>query len=116
VMRYTSECRVSNFFRAVFTWPVQVPPRFAELLTSSWDQAALAIFAHWLVLTMLLEDLWFVQDFGAVRIDLLAEWLGRWESPYFGLLEWPMEMRKQWRDLKGRHDVIESWEDRWDLE
>ncbi|KAK3112950.1 transcription factor [Teratosphaeriaceae sp. CCFEE 6253] len=55
VMDYTLECRVSNLFRAVFTWPVLITPAFADLLTT-WNQAALAIFTHWLVLVMLLND------------------------------------------------------------
>ncbi|KAK4972852.1 transcription factor [Elasticomyces elasticus] len=98
VMEYTLECRVSNFFRAVFAWPSKVPQRFFDMVTSL-DHLALAIHAHWLVLTMLLEDLWWVKDFGADRIERLAIWYDRVESPYAHLLSWPVEVRKDWRSL-----------------
>ena len=101
VMEYVLDCRVSNFFRAIFTWPVQVPQRFAELMLAR-DHAALAIFMHWLVLTMALEDLWFVQDFGSRRIELLARWMIEVDSPYVHLLRWPVTMRAQWRGGYGR--------------
>ncbi|KAJ9620652.1 transcription factor [Taxawa tesnikishii (nom. ined.)] len=101
VMDYTLECRVSNFFRAVFTWPIRVSPRYVELLMCH-DHLALAIYAHWLVLTIFLEDLWWVKDFGADRIDSLASWVELSDSSYSQLLRWPVKMRVEWRGVRTR--------------
>ncbi|KAK5134241.1 hypothetical protein LTR08_006784 [Meristemomyces frigidus] len=101
VMNYTLDSRVSNFFRAVFTWPSYVSPRYVELLMCG-DPLALAIYAHWLVLTMLLEDLWWVGDFGSCRIEKLASWDELSNSPYSQLLAWPVRMRTEWRGIRTR--------------
>ncbi|KAK5693147.1 hypothetical protein LTR97_010623 [Elasticomyces elasticus] len=93
VMKYTLECRVMNLFRAIFMWPIKISQRFIEMVIDR-DHIALAIYTHWLVLTMLLKDLWFVGDFGSDRIQRLEAWYKRWESPYIGLLRWPVETQE----------------------
>ena len=98
VMDYTLDCRVLNYFRAVFTWPIRISPRYIELVMRH-DTLALAIYAHWLVLTMLLEDLWWIQDFGTERITKMA---ASWDpdSPDMNLLRWPLEMLEEWRGIR----------------
>ncbi|KAK3637679.1 transcription factor [Elasticomyces elasticus] len=95
VMKYTLECRVVNLFRTIFTWPIKISKRFI-LMVIARDHIALAIYTHWLVLTILLKGLWFVGDFGSDRIQRLEAWYKRWDSPYIGLLRWPVETRIAW--------------------
>jgi hypothetical protein len=92
VVDYILAYPVVNLFRAVFIWPIWVPPEFIELLAQN-DGLALAIYAHWLVLTMTLEDLWWLEGFGSGQIERMAESeakLGR--SEFDGLWAWPVEM------------------------
>lgn len=99
VMKYTLECRVSNLFRAVFTWPIQISSRAIELGCRR-DPFALAIYAHWLVLTMLLEDLWWIDSFGQDRIERISLESEQADKPYAHLIRWPVKMRRMWRSLR----------------
>jgi hypothetical protein len=92
VVDYILAYPVVNLFRAVFIWPVWIPPEFVELLAND-DGLALAIYAHWLVLTMTLDDLWWLEGFGSGQIEKLTESeerLGR--KDFDGLWVWPVEM------------------------
>ena len=92
VVDYILAYPVTNLFRAIFIWPIWVPPEFIDLLLRH-DGVALAIYAHWLVLTMALDDLWWLKGFGSGQIERLAESearLGRAGSN--GLWVWPSEM------------------------
>jgi hypothetical protein len=92
VVDYILAYPVTNLFRAIFIWPIWVPPEFIDLLLRH-DGVALAIYAHWLVLTMALDDLWWLKGFGSGQIERLAESevrLGR--SGSNGLWLWPVEM------------------------
>jgi hypothetical protein len=83
---------VVNLFRAVFIWPIWVPSEFIELLANN-DRLALAIYAHWLVLTMTLEDLWWLDGFGSGQIERLAGGEGRsGRNDTEELWAWPIEM------------------------
>lgn len=99
VINYILTCRVQNLFRAVFAWPTYLSPHYIRLVTSRVD-LAIAIYSHWLVLTMLLEDMWWVADFGSERIRCMSMVLERSASPYRPLLEWPVNMRAAWRSFK----------------
>ncbi|KAM0701386.1 hypothetical protein Q7P35_011747 [Cladosporium inversicolor] len=100
VVDYILAYPVTNLFRAVFIWPIWAPPDFIELLLRQ-DGMALAIYAHWLVLTMALDDLWWLKGFGSGQIEKLSEWAARVGGPDFdGLWTWPVEM------LDARHRLV----------
>lgn len=96
ILDYVSEFPVANLFRAVFIWPIQISPRYIELL-SSYDDLALAIYAHWLVLTMAVDALWWVKGFGPGQIERLAGQSKFSNLPGSELLRWPIEMLQVWR-------------------
>jgi hypothetical protein len=96
VMDYILTYPVTNLFRAVFIWPIQVPPEFIQLLADH-DGLALAIYAHWLVLTMTLEDLWWLTGFGSGQIEGIIERVVSLGGFGSGLLAWLVEMLDEWR-------------------
>ena len=100
VVDYILAYPVANLFRAVFIWPIWAPPDFIELLLRQ-DGMALAIYAHWLVLTMALDDLWWLKGFGSGQIERLSAWAARMGRPGFDeLWTWPVEM------LDARHRLV----------
>ena len=102
VVAYILTHPVANLFRAVFVWPIKVPPAFIELLLRQ-DGMALAIYAHWLVVTMALEDLWWLKGFGSGQIEKLVEGVaGLREAGFDELLAWPIEMLDARRKDRGR--------------
>jgi hypothetical protein len=98
-MNYTLGCKVQNLFRAVFTWPILLSSHFCDLVAKR-DHLALTIHSHWLVLTMLVEDKWWVGEFGSERIEATLVVFKRVGSPFIPLLEWPVRMMTDWRSLK----------------
>jgi hypothetical protein len=98
-MNYTLDCKVPNLFRAVFTWPILLSSHFCDLVARR-DHLALAIYSHWLVLTMLVEDKWWVGEFGSERIEATLMGLKRVGSPFVPLLEWPARMMTEWGAMK----------------
>ncbi|KAF2721642.1 hypothetical protein K431DRAFT_312481 [Polychaeton citri CBS 116435] len=81
----------SDDFQIIFDWAIQIPAKFVELMTSG-DHLALAITAYWLVLTLLLDELWFTNDFGAFRLNKVFTILERDKSTFLVLLDWPREI------------------------
>jgi hypothetical protein len=105
VVDYIMAYPVTNLFRAVFIWPIQVPAEFIQLLADH-DDLALAIYAHWLVVTMALDDLWWLKEFGSGQIERLAERAVSFDSSGFDLLAWPVEMLGEWRRI-GREEWLD---------
>jgi hypothetical protein len=98
VVDYILNFPVTNLFRAIFIWPILISPEFIELLTSN-DDLALAIYTHWLAITMAVEDLWWLEGFGSGQIERLvrrADSMGSWGAE---LLDWPVEMLGEWRAI-----------------
>jgi hypothetical protein len=98
VVDYILDFPVTNLFRAIFIWPILISPEFIELLTGN-DDLALAIYTHWLVLTMAVEDLWWLEGFGSGQIGRLvrrADGMGSWGAE---LLDWSVEMLEEWRAI-----------------
>ena len=91
VFDYALQGRATNYNRAVLRWLVMLPERFVQLLFEE-AEAALAIFAYWLVTTVVLEDLWWMKDFGSSRIRTIAERFERSRGAYQSCMEWPLEM------------------------
>ncbi|CAJ2506026.1 Uu.00g001560.m01.CDS01 [Anthostomella pinea] len=96
VMDYVIGCCVPRRLRVIFSWTTEMPSSFEEMLMGH-DELAYAIAAHWLVGTLLLDDLWFVRNFGAYRIERITERLEQTDSRYLSLLDWPREMLNDWR-------------------
>jgi hypothetical protein len=99
VVDYILAFPVTNLFRAIFIWPILITPEFIELLASN-DGLALAIYTHWLVLTMAIEDLWWLEGFGSSQIERsvrrAAAGMGSLTAE---LLDWPIEMLEEWRAI-----------------
>lgn len=92
VVDYILAYPVVNLFRAVFIWPIWVPPDFIELLAHH-DHLALAIYSRWLVLTLALDDLWWLKGFGSGQIERLSVQAARSKvSGFEDLWTWPVEM------------------------
>jgi hypothetical protein len=100
-MNYTLGCKVPNLFRAVFTWPILLSSHFCDLVAKK-DHLAMAIYSHWLVLTILVEDKWWVGEFGSERIEATLTEFKRVESVFSSLLEWPVRMLIDWRGMKSQ--------------
>lgn len=95
VMDYVLHHQVTNLFRAVFTWPIYMRPSFVQLLFKH-DYLAEAIYAHWLVIVMIVEDLWWLRGFGSKQIVNLAKHSKFLSHPGSELLRWPVEMQNLW--------------------
>lgn len=61
-----------SLLRIICTWAADVPRGFVDMLVGGLPNA-LAIYAHWLMLMILVEDLWWVGDMGRAGIrDIIA--------------------------------------------
>lgn len=56
-----------SLFRIICTWAADVPRSFVDMLVGG-SPIALAVYAHWLMLMVLVEDLWWVDDMGRAGI------------------------------------------------
>lgn len=91
-----------SLLRSLLMWPVKIPRGFTDLLTSG-DLLALAIHTHWLMLVVLAEDNWVIDDMGRsgiFEISALCE-----ADPAADvereLVEWPKKMLREEIDLTG---------------
>jgi hypothetical protein len=73
---------------------VMMPARFVQLLFDEVEPA-LAIFAQWLVTTLVLDDLWWMKGFGSSRIQAITERFERSGSVYLSCMEWPLEVMRR---------------------
>ena len=61
-----------NLLRTICTWSAHIPKGFVDLLIGR-SPPALVVYAHWLMLMVLVEDLWFIDDMGRGGIhDIIA--------------------------------------------
>lgn len=92
VMAYTcTSPRVRSYIRLIFIWPLQVPLDFSEALPQG-DKFALILYAHWLMLTVLLQDVWIVGDMGRAGIFEIVARSGEWSEDEQDLLLWPRRL------------------------
>ena len=84
---------VQSLFRMMCTWPSKVPRGFVDCLVDGF-QPALAIYAHWLMLVVLLEDLWWIDDMGRSGIRNVADMCTHATPDVRSLLMWPQLMLK----------------------
>lgn len=87
---------VQSYWRTMCMWPCSISPELVDRLTNS-DGFALAIHAHWFMLVMLVEDLWWVHDMGRVGICEIAD-LCSGDEQLRSLLVWPLYLASLPRD------------------
>lgn len=85
-----------SLFRTICTWPVDVPRGFVDMLVAG-SPPALAVYAHWLVLMVLMEDLWWVDDMGRAGITDVIALCSDADRDVGSLLTWPQRMLDVWR-------------------
>ncbi|KAG8531261.1 uncharacterized protein KY384_004619 [Bacidia gigantensis] len=83
--------QVHSLFRVLCTWPGAVPKNFVEMLLAGF-LPALAVYAHWLMLVVLVEDLWWVGDWGRAGIRDVVAMCSEAEPDVQKLLMWPERM------------------------
>ncbi|KAK5165711.1 transcription factor [Saxophila tyrrhenica] len=84
---------VHSLMRALQTWPVNISKGFVDMLVSG-DLLALAVYAHWLMLVVLAEDIWWMDDMGRHGLKEIIELCDAEPTAHIerSLLEWPRRM------------------------
>ena len=80
-----------SLLRTICTWSAHIPKGFVDLLTSR-SPPALVVYAHWLMLTVLVEDLWWVDDMGRAGIREIIAICSDADLDVRSLLLWPQHM------------------------
>ena len=86
-----------NLLRTICTWPALIPKSFVDSLIGG-SRPALVVYAHWLMLMVLVEELWWVDDMGRAGIREVVDICEEEEEEdddecdVRGLLIWPMRM------------------------
>lgn len=84
------EMKGRSVFRVLGSWIGRLSPRDVQMLESG-HQAVLAVYAHWLMMLVLSEDLWFIGDMGRAGIrDVIEATSSSSEVSY--VLQWPREV------------------------
>ena len=82
---------MNSLFRALCTWPGELPEEFVQMLTQC-HLSALVIHAHWLMLVVLAEDLWWVGDMARKGIRAVVEIIPKTDVKMHALLERPRQL------------------------
>ena len=77
-----------NLLRTICTWPADIPKGFVDLLIGR-SPPALVVYAHWLMLMVLVEDLWWIDDMGRAGIREIIAICSDAECDVRSLLLWP---------------------------
>ena len=80
-----------NLLRMICAWPVNVPKSFVDLLGRGLP-ITLVVYAHWLVLMVLVEDLWWVHDMGRAGIRDVVAMCSDADQSLRSLLIYPQQM------------------------
>ena len=80
-----------SLFRTICTWPADIPRGFVDMLMGK-SPPAFAVYAHWLVLMILVEDLWWVGDMGRAGIRDTIAICSDAQGDVRNLLIWPQQM------------------------
>ena len=83
--------KMNSLFRALFAWPGDLPEEFVQMLTQC-NPSALVIYAHWLMLVVLAEDLWVIGDMGWAGIRAVIEMIPETDFNVHALLERPRQL------------------------
>ena len=82
---------VHSVFRAICTWPSSVSNGFVNMLLEN-EPFALVVYAHWLMLVVLIRDAWWFNDMGVASIIEVSDICMHTDPGLQLLLEWPMQM------------------------
>ena len=91
VTEHVCSQEVHSLFRAILFWPDSVSKGFVDMLTNGCPPA-LAVYAHWLMLVVLVEDLWWVDNMGRSGIREIINMCSDADSDVRVLLRWPQLM------------------------
>ena len=83
--------------RTICTWPAQISKGFVDLLIGR-SPPALVVYAHWLMLMVLVEDLWWIDDMGRAGIREIIEICSDADRDVRSLLLWPRQMLRVGRE------------------
>ena len=82
--RSSVECEIGT----AFTWPVEVPQKFIEMLSNRAPEA-LIILAHYCVVLHHLDDYWWIKGWAAHLIQNIYAEL---DSSFHGWIQWPSDV------------------------
>lgn len=88
ILSHLSSGQMHSVFRTVVTWPAIVPKGFLDMLIGC-SPVALAVYAHWLVLVILLDNCWWMDNMGRDVIREICELLSDEDSEIQMVLQWP---------------------------
>ena len=80
-----------SLFRTICTWPADISGGFVNMLVGG-SPPALTVYAHWLMLVVLVEDLWWVDDMGRAGIRDIIVMCSDADRGVHSLLIWPQQM------------------------
>ena len=83
--------QLQSLLRTICTWPVDIPRGFVDMLVGGCP-AALVVYAHWLMLLVLVEDLWWIDDMGRAGIREIIAICSDAGCSIRSLLIWPQHM------------------------
>ena len=92
VVDHICDGEMHSLFRAVVTWPGTFPQGYADILVNDLHPLALAIYAHWLVLVIMLENFWWVGDMGRSGILEIIATCSDTSPEIDQLLQWPRQV------------------------
>lgn len=79
---------LQSLSRTICTWPADIPRGFVDMLVGG-SPPALAVYAHWLMLMVLVEDLWWIDDMGRAGIRDIIAICSNAGCNFRSLLSWP---------------------------
>ena len=83
--------------RTICTWSAHIPKGFVDLLIGG-SPHALVVYAHWLMLMVLVEDLWWIDDMGRAGIRDIIAICSDADRDVRSLLLWPQDMLRVGRE------------------
>ncbi|KAL9594774.1 MAG: hypothetical protein Q9219_006833 [cf. Caloplaca sp. 3 TL-2023] len=83
--------QLPSLLRTICTWPADIPRGFVNMLVDR-SPPALAVYAHWLMLMVLVEDLWWIDDMGRAGIRDIISICSDADPGVCGLLIWPQRI------------------------
>ncbi|KAL9046156.1 MAG: hypothetical protein Q9214_000941 [Letrouitia sp. 1 TL-2023] len=83
--------QLQNLLRTICTWPAGIPRGFVDMLLVK-SPPALAVYAHWLMLMVLVEDLWWIDDMGRAGIRDIIAICSDADRDVRSLLIWPQQI------------------------
>lgn len=92
VTRHICTGEVQSLFRAICTWPGSISTGFADMLMMN-EPFALVVYAHWLMLMVLADGMWWFDDMGIAGIREVACICSLSDDPEMArMLDWPVKL------------------------